>query len=242
MEKINYDKFSYKTAKGLKMVSRRNEVDISSYVEVIKNIQPLSDSVFNYNQERWKLLNLELQNSVLDFQNKTISRQNVIASFRDYFEGKSGIERPFALTMIWGFSENGYGTFRTNKYFNNEDSRNSIVAALSQISNYEFENAYKSFKSIDGLGVSYISKLMYFATRALPNNKDYFLIYDIRVARSLIKITCPPEIFEIVDILPSSKYIHYDKYNKMLHRIANQNGIEADTLEMFLFDYDNLTK
>lgn len=83
---------------------------------------------------------------------------------------------------------------------------------------------------------------MYFASKGLSDNKECYLIYDIRVARALVKMTCPAEIYEIIEVMPSDKFSHYKKYNEMLYRIASENDIEADALEMFLFEYDKYTE
>lgn len=217
-------------------------IDIEEYLEIIKKLEPLNNSKFKYNGLRWRYLNGNLKNSVIRYLDKEISRQNIIDSFKEYFKGKIDVETPFTLTMIWGFSETGYGTFRTNKYLSHEGNKQLVVKALQYIRNNDLENGYKTFKQVKGLGISYISKLMYFATRALPNCEEYCLIYDIRVARTLLKISCPKEIYEILQVSPSDKYEHYMSYNEMLHRISKNNNIDADALEMFLFDYDELIK
>ncbi len=101
------------------------------------------------------------------------------------------------------------------------------------------EIAFKNLQGISGLNVSYISKLIYFGTRANEVN-NYCLIFDIRVARSLIQLTSGKEIFDLVQITPSTKYTDYIKYNLMLHEKALQLGVEAEKIEHFLFDFDKL--
>ena len=102
------------------------------------------------------------------------------------------------------------------------------------------ELAYKSLQSIKGLNISYISKILYFATRAV-NHSEYALIYDIRVASSLVKLSTTPEIYNIVKVIPSSKFSDYLKYNKLMHAFAKNHNIEAEKIEMYLFNqiFDN---
>lgn len=64
----------------------------------------------------------------------------------------------------------------------------------------------------------------------------YTLIFDIRVARSLIQLTTPKEIYEIIEVGPSSKFKDYVKFNKVMHKIAKENKVTAEQLEMYLFD------
>ena len=208
---------------------------IERYLSVIKKINTLEDSKFEYKSSKWKNLNPEYKIYIKDFENKDISRNDVIYSFQEFYDRKITWQKPFLLTMVWGFADTGYGTYRTNNYINSEVNHNLIEKALEYISNEQFELSYKTFKMIKGLNISYISKIMYFATRAC-GYKNYFLIYDIRVAKSLIMLTSLPEIAEIVVVNPSSKFKHYNLYNKLIHRVSRENNIDSEALEMFLFE------
>ncbi|KAF2342639.1 8-oxoguanine DNA glycosylase OGG fold protein [Flavobacterium tistrianum] len=210
-------------------------MDISIYREEIKKLKPLMDSKFKYNINKWSKLNPDFVSHVNEFENLDISRHDVIYAFREYYSNKIRWEKPFLLTMIWGFADTGYGTFRTNNYITEKDNQNKIRKSFDAVRDNDLELAYKILKSIKGLNISYISKILYFATRACDYS-EYALIYDIRVARSLIKLTTLPEIFEIVEINPSSKFSHYKIYNSLMHRYANELDFEAESLEMFLFN------
>ncbi|MDN5445102.1 MAG: hypothetical protein L0F90_06475, partial [Pseudomonadales bacterium] len=89
---------------------------------------------------------------------------------------------------------------------------------------------------INGLNISYISKLLYFSTRALEHS-DYCLIFDIRVARALIRLTCPATLVNLIEVTPSNKFEHYNQYNIQMHQLAQQHHISAEALEMYLFLY-----
>jgi len=137
--------------------------------------------------------------------------------------------------MIWGFADTGYGTYRTNNYITEEKNQNLIKKSFEAVKNNNLELAYKSLKAIKGLNISYISKILYFATKAC-DYKEYALIYDIRVAKSLIKLSTTPEIFEIVEVVPSSKFAHYKMYNSLMHKYSRELNLDAESLEMFLFE------
>ncbi|MCY0968554.1 8-oxoguanine DNA glycosylase OGG fold protein [Chryseobacterium wangxinyae] len=207
---------------------------IDFYKELINKLNPLDESEFMYNTKTWNKLNSELKNNLTIFEDKSISRSMVVDSFKSYFNGNTDFSLPFVLTMIWGFADTGYGTYRTNNYYESNENQNFMKNAFKYVSQCEIEKAYKELQKIKGLNISYISKLLYFSTKAC-GYQDYCLIYDIRVAKSLVKLTCPPEIYEILDIKPSNKYIHYSKYNVLMHKIANDNGVSPEALEMFLF-------
>lgn len=210
-------------------------MQIEIYTDIINNLNPLIDSKFEYKTKIWSKLNTELKDYLSQFENQFISRETIIKSFKKYYLGHSDFCIPFGLVMVWGFADTGYGTYRTNSYYNSEINKIFIENSFELVSNNKIEQAYKELQKIKGINISYISKLLYFATRA-NEFQDYCLIYDIRVAKSLVKLTCPQEIYEIVEIKPSNKYVHYDKYNKLMHRISKENNISAESLEMFLFN------
>lgn len=207
----------------------------------INNLKPLTDSKFKYNTLKWSDLNADFKKIIQDFENKEITRQDVINAYESYYaDSNMGFMKAFLLTMVWGFADTGYGTHRTNNYILKSDNRERIKIALDYIKANEqdsLKKAFKELKKIKGLGVSYLTKILYFATRAMKQN-NYALIFDIRVAASLVKLTTPKEIFEIVNIGPSSKFKDYQNYNSLIHRLANDNNLEADQLEMYLFNKD----
>ena len=207
----------------------------------IDNLKPLADSKFKYNKSRWSVLNADYKNVIQDFEDKVITRQDVIDAYKNYFvDNNIGFMKAFLLTMVWGFAETGYGTHRTNKYILTEENRVKIKTALDFINENNqdsLKNAFKELTKIKGLGISYLTKILYFATRA-KNIDKYALIFDIKVAAALIKLTTPKEIYEIVDIGPSSKFIDYQKYNSLIHKLAMDNNVEPDQLEMYLFNHD----
>ena len=170
-----------------------------------------------------------------------VETSQVVDAYKEYFEDNSkDFMKAFLLTMIWGFADTGYGTYRTNKYISNEENRNFIKNALDFINDDEegsLKKAFKELNKIKGLGVSYLTKILYFATRA-KSNENYALIFDMRVAVALIRLTTPKEIYNIVSIEPSSKFENYSNYNSLIRNLAKNNGVESDQIEMYLFNQD----
>ena len=207
---------------------------IKPYISEIKSIKN-DESEFKYKTSVWSKLRPELKKEVLDFENNPISRSHVLEAYKDYFDNRVNIIRPFLLTMIWGFSDNGYGTYRTNKYLSNLENHKLIQTAFEAVNKEEIEKAFRALKKIEGLGISYISKILYFAGRA-KGIKNYPLIYDIRVARSLLMLSTPKDVVELLEVYPSSKFKDYEKYNKMIHGWAEQYNLNAECIEIFLFD------
>jgi len=211
----------------------------SEQIQKIQGLNPLTDSKFNYDPKSWQNLNENCKCLISDFENIGISRQDVINAFKCYFNSDNDSEfiRPFLLSMVWGFGNAGYGTYRTKSYIENDENRNKIKLAIDYIGGNEVDRLKKSFfelMEIKGLGISYLTKVLYFATRA-RQERDYAIIFDMKVADSLVKLTAPKEIYEIINIGPSSKFCDYIKYNNLIHKLAEENKIEPENLEMYLF-------
>ncbi len=67
---------------------------------VIRNLDPLNKSKFEYNSNRWSNLHPDLKCAAQNYCDNDISREHVIESFKKYFDHKVGVEFPFVLTMI----------------------------------------------------------------------------------------------------------------------------------------------
>jgi len=210
-------------------------IDLTKYLPAIRTLKPLSDSRFLYEINRWSKLDPKYKELISDFENKEISRFNVIESYKDYYENNGSIKKAFLLTMVWGFANTGYGWHRTNKYLSTSENLELIEKAISALRENNLKSAFSNLKRIKWLGVSYITKVLYFASIAL-NQKKYPLIYDIRVTSALVKLTSPKEVHEIISVGPSSKFSDYEKYNTLIHSVAYNHRVEAESIEMFLFN------
>ncbi|QVY67109.1 hypothetical protein [Polaribacter sp. Q13] len=215
----------------------RNKLNIEKYITTISKLDPLRNSKFKYDSARWVKLEPDFKKLIIDFEDKKINREEVIKAYSEYYSGKGDPIRAFMLTMIWGFADTGYGTHRTNSYVSVPSNIALIKSAIDAVNQNNLKVAFNDLKKIKGLGVSYITKVLYFATRG-ANQSNYALIYDIRVASSLVQLTTPKEIFDIVSVSPSSKFKDYEKYNALIHNLAIKNKIDAESLEMFLFNQE----
>lgn len=205
----------------------------------IRTLNPLYDSKFVYDSQRWDKLNPRFQHLIEEFENAEISRQDVIDAYKQYYTNGSNYHvKAFLLTMVWGFGDTGYGTHRTNKYLSEAKNLEVIQSALDIIMNRGInglKDSFKLLKGVDGLGVSYITKVLYFATRAAEIN-NYALIFDIRVASALVRLTAPREVYEILNVSPSQKFTNYQRFNSLIHQLSSLNKVEADQIELYLFN------
>jgi hypothetical protein len=203
----------------------------------IKHIQALNlegDSACNYDTKRWSKLIEEAKSVVRKFEGADISRQSVIDSFANYYKKGGDYLEPFILTMIWGFDTNGYGTYRTNKYLH-EENRQFVKQGIDLMGQGNSKEAFSMFLNIKGLNMSYISKLLYFGTRG-AKDKNYLLVFDFRVARSLTQLYVPTEVASLLGVFPSVNFDVYIRYCNLLHKWAREIRVEAEQIELFLFD------
>lgn len=209
-------------------------MNIGKYINQIEQLEPLTTG-FEYNIHTWQKLSSEHKAVVFGFEGMQVLRHDVIKAYADYYSGENDFLKAFLLTMIWGFENTGYGTHRTNKYISTPANIELIRQSIDYAGENNLKLAFNLLMRINGLGVSYISKVLYFATRA-AGIKEYALVFDNRVAQSLVRLFANNDIYEIVRVNPSSKFDDYAKYNLLIHRLSKQYGVEAEAIELFLYE------
>ena len=135
--------------------------------------------------------------------------------------------------MIWGYDGPGYGPFRVNNFMSKANI-NLIQAAFDHIKSRNRESAFNRLKGIKGLGVSFISKIMYFAGKA-NKELEYPLTFDIQVANALVSLVADGQLKGMVKTSPINTFEAYAAYNTQMHRWARELDIQADQLEFFIF-------
>lgn len=206
--------------------------DITAHITQIKAL-PTGLQSFVYEAKRWAELKPELVAQVAPFANTEISRQTIIDSFKAYYaKPEASYHQPYLLTMIWGYANSGYGNYRVNKHL---EQHEQVAKGMAALKAGDMEAAYKELIAVKSLGISFISKLLYFGGRA-KGIGQYPLIYDIRVAGALVKLTTPPSLHDIFQVYPSDKWEHYQKYNATMHTLAANHKVEAEQIEHYLYE------
>lgn len=190
---------------------------------------------FKYNTKTWQQLSFEHKILVSDFQDTDVLRADVIKAFNNYYSGNGDYMRTFLLTMIWGFGDTGYGAFRTNRIINSDKNLHLIKQGIDQVKEDKLELAFHSLMKINGLGISYATKVLYFASKAV-NKQEYALIFDNRVAKSLLRLCANNEIASMLNVSPSTRFEDYYQYICLIHQLSKQHGVDADAIELFLFE------
>ena len=211
-------------------------MEIFQYKKEIKKLKPLEGGC-TYHSQRWakEISNKKLLAIVSKYSNTYVCRETIINSFKELFDAQEDYRVPFLLTMIWGYDSTGYGPFRTNAFLSDSQNLSIIKSSFHAVKVNDIDTAFVELSKIKGLSISYISKLLYFAGRG-KGLEDYPLIFDIRVATSLVKLASDGVFNKLIKVQPSNKLDDYKAYNKLLHGWAKKMRVSGDQIEFFLFE------
>jgi hypothetical protein len=211
-------------------------INIKKYKKQIEILEPLKEGVI-YQPSKWEkhFENKDDLSCAVHFSGKLINRKTVIEEFRKYYIKKTAdFKTPFLFTMIWGYDSN-YGPHRTNEIMTVSKNLYLIKESLEAVNRKDVDEAFSQLKKVKGLGISYLSKILYFAGKA-KGLDNYPLIFDIRVASALVSLASDGLLDGYLKIFPSEKLESYNCYNNLLHKWANDLQVEADQIEFFLFE------
>lgn len=210
------------------------------HIEAIKSM-PTPGQGFTYKPEHWKDIPQEVKLRLSAYESREIKRSDIIDAFEEYYKKPNSDDIPFWLTMIWGYGKTGYGNARVQRYYADSTNREAIKKALEYVKSDQLEEAFTLLLNIPYLGISFASKLLYFASRGV-GYEIYPLIFDARVAESLVKLFVPTGLQDIFKVAPSDSFESYKKYYTFIHKIAGVYALEADTIEHYLYDRESNRK
>lgn len=218
------------------------------YKEQILKTNPLSQTmVYDYDKWiKWLKDSLGTELCVLNKEFKgSISRKNLIDYAEKVNKDKSEEQctQLFLACMMWGYGGDSSknidhrGPYRVKKIFNSSDEvKKAIHEAFCCISKNDIENAFQELLTVKGLSISFLSKFLYFASRGCKV-EEYALIFDVRVAKSIVKFnSIQKDLIDIVIVTPSISYDKFKKYLNFVHELAKRYKCEAENIELFLFE------
>ena len=229
---------------------------IKKYEEIIKSIPVRNHSVI-VRKENWikndslhtrLTKNNQFQNNNDDLLNtlKTIfiNAQNgqIEISREDIFKEEHR-EKKLIMVLLWGYPTGGRGNNIADILY----SRNELIPRISDfIENHEKMINSKDFKNlfytqnkngekgekIKGIGLSTMSKILYFFEIKIDNNPC--LIYDSQIHLSLQR----NQIDEFYDYPWKKNYPSFFHYLEVINKCSEEIKTEPDALELFLFHYN----
>jgi hypothetical protein len=221
---------------------------------LIQNLNALRDPIssvdinnsFHYNINFWITgcpdYLLPMLTEINNNFSETISRNQILefaANMEAIEQNDQNCLKLFMLSLIWG---SGLTNRNRTKIYGNEPSNiiDSMKAAVRKINENDFRNALKNLLKIEGLGISFATKIMYFYGKANRGEMTrYPLILDNRVITSLIRLSMTSSDFEklksISSFSPKSNAKSYLKYLELIFSEAENKRIDADKYEYFLY-------
>lgn len=196
---------------------------------------PVDEQAFTTKKSTWES---KVEKHILDRlfdgrENLTISRANLFS--------KCPIDDFIHLVVFWGYPRGMRGHRNESKIFQeiprlSELLNNSLRGKQTEES---LSGLLTELNKVSGLGISTISKLLYFRTHRFGFYSA--LILDERIMR-VFQNQLFKEFEELKQISRVNAYSKYIDYLKVMHLIAMQLDVAPDNLEMFLFTFGNNLK
>ena len=137
---------------------------------------------------------------------------------------------------MWGYPTKGRGNNIDDLL--NEENFKKLIIFLVKYSNSNISNEILKIeiKKIESIGISTISKFLYFLNCSIENNKC--LILDLRIINCIRKNKFI-ELDELKTITYSNAIAKYELYLEIINKVANEINAASDQVEMFLFIFGN---
>jgi hypothetical protein len=222
-------------------------MDLLKYKDEILKSQSLNQRLY-YVQSHW--LGYDYGNTALSKDisficsrfNDGISRAEVIKFMQ---QPDTSLRQGFLLSMIWG-----HGSSKHGRADNRGPWKVGLMAKDLQLLDEvllksrdlmllgNIQGAHEVFKPISRCRVNFFSKFLYFMGRA-EGISHYPLIFDARVAQSMIKISLSNTIaHNLVLVSPKQDALSFKMYVDMIHEQANKIDVSPEEIEYFLFASD----
>lgn len=211
---------------------------ISTYTELIKRL-PYKQQSFKTTRETWKAFKDNL--IFKPFYEKTFVDESKIISRDDLFGiNKNNFLDGIFSIVFWGYSK-GYTRGNTmNKLFPLFlDGLPVLQNELIAKDNFTNGDLKRIIKNVNGVGLSTLTKFLYFFNLSVENNKS--LILDSRIM-NVLKNKKFEELNALQYITESNKTELYPEYLRLMNEISEKYHYEADRLELFLYMFGNNLK
>ena len=166
----------------------------------------------------------------------TLDRQRLIDAVR---QGVS-VEVCFLLDMLWGYGTGkGRGRAAVLKMLQDPGLIPNLTAGRTEVAAGNDQAAFAAYISIAGMGMSFVTKLLYFESRAI-HPASYLPIFDDRVAQKLFRLALDPADTWLCAALLHGRggdWASYDTYVRSVRHLAQQLSppVDLEQLEYWLF-------
>jgi hypothetical protein len=196
---------------------------------------PVKEQAFTTKRTTWVK---KIDSKILDeiFKGKSelkISRENVLTN--------CPLNIFIYYVIMWGYPRGMRGQANDAEIFKNINLISEIInkPKRNSLKEEDWESIRKSLSSIKGLGVSTISKLLYFRTFKFGDFNA--LILDDRLLR-VFQHGEFKEFEKLKNLKRTNAMSNYLYYLEIMHETAKEIGVSPENLEMFLFTFGNNLK
>lgn len=207
--------------------------DFSNFIREI----PYEYQSFEIRKDVWK--NLDRQLTIT----RIFAEKDVITISRyDLFNSTGDIEEFIIKVLMWGYPTKGRGKNIDNLLKARNFDKLITILTTSYHKGTITIDEIKELLKIDGLGLSTLSKFLYFLRLKIDSLTA--LILDQRVISTLNSGKYSDSEIEKFGSLKYKNAIDfYLDYLSFTHKLANQINAEVDQIEIFLFEFgSNLKK
>lgn len=196
---------------------------------------PVKEQAFTTKRTTWVK---KIDSKILDeiFKGKSelkISRENVLTN--------CPLNIFIYYVIMWGYPRGMRGQANDAEIFKNINLISEIInkPKRNSLKEEDWESIRKSLSSIKGLGVSTISKLLYFRTFKFGDFNA--LILDDRLLR-VFQHGEFKEFEKLKNLKRTNAMSGYLFYLDVMHETAKELGVSPENIEMFLFTFGNNLK
>ncbi|SDW41387.1 hypothetical protein SAMN05444410_102243 [Hydrobacter penzbergensis] len=214
-------------------------MELTAYKDLIKQI-PYREHSFETKKEVWE--GYQHNGHFGQFYNETFNTDPTITISRgDVFNiaSKDATSGIFS-TILWGYPK---GYTRGNNmdilfplFLEQVEYLSNLLSTKKHITTGEMEQVLKTCK---GIGLSTLSKLLYFFNVKLESHGC--LIFDTRII-GVLNNNQFTEFNSLVNIREHNKERFYPDYLKICAELSAKHGYKPDQLELFLFLFGNNLK
>lgn len=216
-------------------------MELAAFTELIRQM-PCNDQAFETRRVTWESFSDKEAFAQLYYDLFTVNeRDAVIISRKDVFlMVENDLMKAIFLTVLWGYPK---GYTRPNNMAQSFkmflDQVQNLADWLSVKKNIETSELVVMLNDCKGVGLSTLSKLMYFFKIKVDGYIS--LILDAKII-SILQNKKFTELCPLSGIREHNKVHNYSKYLQTCTELSMKNGYEPDQLELFLFMFGNNLK
>jgi hypothetical protein len=213
-------------------------MELAVYTDLIKQM-PYRNQSFETKRKTWQPYANEPEFSKF-YQEALADKETITYSREELFSiAQADIYKAIFATILWGYPKGYTRGFNMATLFPKFLRQVDFLYNTLSIQTITSDNLKYIDGNCDGIGLSTLSKLLYFFNIKLGSNRC--LIMDARVIDVLNKGTFT-ELGTPWGISEYSRVRHYPKYLEVCTQLSKKHGYEPDQLELFLFMFGNNLK